>query len=586
MFGGFKKFFSKEAEAPAVTPAAPPPVSPPAARPVSPSANPVAAAPAARPAPRPAPPPGERVQVPFKAILAKLPSNLAALVKAPASGTFPLPVATAVSQLITGAVRVPFGDLRAAAPAGTFADNASQDETMVDLPLADVLPLINPALLPKRTGQKRVFVSEDVTSIFGPKDKGGKPSTAAQVAAPIVGKEPPPPEPAPVAKAPEPAPAPAAPSAPIAMPTISMPAPIAMPKPSAPISMPPPKAPTPPPPAMSAPVAPKPPTPAPAPTFTPKPAPTAAPAPVAAAAPAAPAVLGDMVIPLADVTQAWPEPLKQEIEKAGLQGAKLLVPMSLVEPMMRAGRVNFTWADLSKWMEPAPSFSFAPETVLDLPLKTIIPMFMAQRRTGGVQRKVNIAESIPDLFGGSKAPAPAPVAAPAPAPAPIPAPVPVATPAPSAPPVAMPTISFAKPSAPPSAPPAAKPADDGGEVIAALNKANWSPKDVVQTVCALKGVAGSLVAMSDGLSVAAQMPPTLKSDNMAAFLPQIFGRMNQYAKEMELGDLSSITLVMGDAPCAIFKTGAIYLVVLGRANESLPDALLKRIAAELAKRNP
>ena len=523
------------------------------------------------------------MQVPFKAILAKLPSNLAALVKAPASGTFPLPVATAVSQLMSGAVRVPFGDIREAAPVGTFADNASQDETMVDLPLADVLPLINPALLPKRAGQKRVFVSEDVTSIFGPKDKGGKPSTSAQIAAPIVGKEAPPPEPE-VVKAPEPAPAPApiAPSAPIAMPTISMPAPIAMPKPAAPISMPPPKAPTAPPAAMPAPVAPKPAIPAPAPVFTPKPAPTAAPSPVAAAAPAPPAVLGDMVIPLADVSQAWPEPLKQEIEKAGLQGAKLLAPMSLVEPMMRAGRVNFTWGDLSKWIEPAPSFSFAPETVLDLPLKTIIPMFMAQRRTGGVQRKVNIAESIPDLFGGSKAPAAAPVATPAPEPAPAP----VATPAPSAPPTAMPTISFAKPSMPPSAPPPAKPADDGGEVIAALNKANWSPKDVVQTVCALKGVAGGLVAMSDGLSVAAQMPPTLKSDNMAAFLPQIFGRMNQYASELELGALSSLTLVVGEAPCAIFKTGGIYLVVLGRANESLPDALLKRIAAELAKRNP
>jgi predicted regulator of Ras-like GTPase activity (Roadblock/LC7/MglB family) len=128
--------------------------------------------------------------------------------------------------------------------------------------------------------------------------------------------------------------------------------------------------------------------------------------------------------------------------------------------------------------------------------------------------------------------------------------------------------------------------DDGSALLAQLDSTGWVPKDVVHQVCMLKGVAGGLIATSDGLSVADQLPQELNPENMAAFLPQIFGRMGQYTKELHLGNLSSATLVVGDAPCAIYKTGGIYLVVLGRVKESLPDGILNRIATELANRNP
>ena len=251
---------------------------------------------------------------------------------------------------------------------------------------------------------------------------------------------------------------------------------------------------------------------------------------------------------------------------------------------MRGGKLAFTWGDLSKWIQPAPSFSFAPDTMLDLPLKIIIPLFMAQRKGGGVQKKVAVDDKIPDLFGGNRAKAPEP--APAPVAAPEPAPVPLAMPAPApvaAEPVAMPTISLPKPAAPV---PVAAPVDDGSATVAALESTGWAPKDVVAKLCTLKGVGGALIATSDGLAIADELPVELNPENMAAFMPQSFVRMGQYTKELQLGALSSVTMVVGETPCAIYKTGAIYLVVLGKAKESLPAGILNRIATELANRNP
>jgi hypothetical protein len=46
-----------------------------------------------------------------------------------------------------------------------------------------------------------------------------------------------------------------------------------------------------------------------------------------------------------------------------------------------------------------------------------------------------------------------------------------------------------------------------------------------------------------------------------------------------------VTLLAGQTRCAIFKAGALYLAVLGKPGAALPDALLQRVAGELAKRS-
>ncbi len=81
------------------------------------------------------------------------------------------------------------------------------------------------------------------------------------------------------------------------------------------------------------------------------------------------------------------------------------------------------------------------------------------------------------------------------------------------------------------------------------------------------------------------MSAPVKAETLAAFLPQIFARLGDMAQEAQLGTLRGLTLAAGAAPCAIFKAGALYVAVLGRAGQPLPEAALQQIAGELGKLN-
>jgi predicted regulator of Ras-like GTPase activity (Roadblock/LC7/MglB family) len=117
-------------------------------------------------------------------------------------------------------------------------------------------------------------------------------------------------------------------------------------------------------------------------------------------------------------------------------------------------------------------------------------------------------------------------------------------------------------------------------------KSEWHPPEIVQKICGFGVVAGCILTTADGLLVAGQVPAPQKAEMLASFLPQIFSRMAQYSGELQIGGLNAMLLFTADAPCAIFRAGKIYLGVTGRAGESLPEAQLLRVAAELAKRNP
>ena len=141
--------------------------------------------------------------------------------------------------------------------------------------------------------------------------------------------------------------------------------------------------------------------------------------------------------------------------------------------------------------------------------------------------------------------------------------------------------------APPKPAPAAAPAEPAtlGEIFGQPDKKNWTPAEVIPRTASLPGVAGALLAMQDGLLVNSQLPPNLRGETMAAFLPQVFGRLNQYTKEIQLGEPSSIEVRVGGVPFAIFKSGNIYFAVLGRAGESLPEAQLQIIATQLGRQS-
>ena len=108
-----------------------------------------------------------------------------------------------------------------------------------------------------------------------------------------------------------------------------------------------------------------------------------------------------------------------------------------------------------------------------------------------------------------------------------------------------------------------------------------TPNEVVSRAAALDGVAGALIALPDGLMVASRLSPDLNGDTLAAFLPQIFGKVSQCTKELRMGELNNLNFTVGNVPWKIFRVNAIFFAAFGRAGEPLPTAQLAALAAEL-----
>ena len=111
-----------------------------------------------------------------------------------------------------------------------------------------------------------------------------------------------------------------------------------------------------------------------------------------------------------------------------------------------------------------------------------------------------------------------------------------------------------------------------------------TPKEVVARALALPGVAGAVVALPDGLRVASEVPAELNADTLAAFLPQIFERVNQSTRELRLGALNNVSFTVGNVPWKIFRVNSVYFAVFGRVGESLPSAPLVQLAAEIDRK--
>jgi predicted regulator of Ras-like GTPase activity (Roadblock/LC7/MglB family) len=106
---------------------------------------------------------------------------------------------------------------------------------------------------------------------------------------------------------------------------------------------------------------------------------------------------------------------------------------------------------------------------------------------------------------------------------------------------------------------------------------------VAQAV-ALPGVAGAIVTLADGLRVASEIPAELNPETVAAFLPQIYERVNQSTRELRMGALNNLSFTVGNVPWKIFRVNSIYFAAFGRAGESLPKSQLAALAAELDRK--
>lgn len=293
-----------------------------------------------------------------------------------------------------------------------------------------------------------------------------------------------------------------------------------------------------------------------------------------------------------------------------MDGAQVALPTGPLTSGLAKGKIAFSWGQIRSWLNPAPTVpTQAPEiTELVLPLKVVAPAFLAHSKPKTTRKSYDLDESIPALFSGGQAQPPASEPEPAPAPAveetpveahtqPVeaeplpPTPSVIAPPAdlqtgaeaPAAEPTQAEEPAQAAPAVLPApAPPGSKSKQALSELLGKPGKEHWSPPELVTATAALPGVAGATVGLQEGLLVAAHLPEHMKGDTVAAFLPQIFARLTNYAGEMKLGGVEDILFTTNGAHFQIYRLGEIYFAVLGKPGESLPWEGLRLIVEELA----
>lgn len=288
------------------------------------------------------------------------------------------------------------------------------------------------------------------------------------------------------------------------------------------------------------------------------------------------------------LTESWPEVLRGEIEQLNLSGVTVSLPLRVIEPALKQGKIAFPWKVLRSWIRPAviQTVSAHDGMMLELPLSVIAPMFFArQKEVGGARQKIELDENIPNLFFGFPQPDSAPVEAPA---------------APAAKPDGTDDVIFTPAQKPAGVPDtnfyvwgdsADTPQSDGTEfkrkdpsVGTEFLSRYATPNEIVSRAASLEGVVGALVALPDGLMVASKLSSDLNGDTLAAFLPHIFGKVSQCTKELRMGELNNLNFTVGNVPWKIFRVNSIYFAAFGRAGQPLPTAQLAALAAELDRK--
>jgi predicted regulator of Ras-like GTPase activity (Roadblock/LC7/MglB family) len=303
--------------------------------------------------------------------------------------------------------------------------------------------------------------------------------------------------------------------------------------------------------------------------------------PSAVAVPAAPApapaptppvkVVPPLMVGLIPLAETWPEPVRKEIVQLNLMDAKVALPGDLVEQALKQGRLTFSWKLVRSWIKTdgLPPSSPHDSLVLELPLKIVAPLFLARKREASAeQQKVTVDSEIPNLFFGF----PQPETPAAQSQAPAPQSQAVAKPMDTNYYIWDDTSDTARLSLD-----EVKRASPGTSFVAKCA----TPNEIVSKAAALDGVAGVLIALPDGLMVASQVAADLNGDTLAAFLPQIFGKVTQCTKELRMGELNNLNFTVGNIPWKIFRVNAIFFAAFGRAGEALPTSKLAALAAEL-----
>ncbi len=510
------------------------------------------------------------MEVSLQKILVGLPLELQPRIRQAEVGDLPIaiPLEKVLAQLSRGSIKISFGELRRAAPA-VFTDESDRDQVQVSLPLGDILTKLNPALISRRRAQRQVDVPASVTSPFDDNglalETSGAPpeaefeAPAIRSADPILAGAPARGGTDPVHRLPivppagsgvggrfhTAAPAPVSPSLPPSLPLRLTPTPPAPPAeanlPAIPIS----------PIATGGGALPA------AESVAPK-------VPVTGSnTPSGP--VESLLVPLSALAETWPEAVRREILALQLVEAQVALPAKAIEQALKQGRINFSWKAIRFWLRPPLPYkaSDLDATVLELPLKVVAPLFLERQRAASKAKPdITVDEEIPNLFFGF--------------------PQPEGGASGNAAPVQTPQTNYyiwdeCQDTARVHESEVRRGPTPGTKFVAKYA----TPNEVVSRAASLDGVVGALIALPDGLMVANRLPPDLNGETLAAFLPQIFGKVSQCTKELRMGELNNLHFTVGNIPWKIFRVNAIFFAAFGRAGEGLPTARLAALAAEL-----
>jgi predicted regulator of Ras-like GTPase activity (Roadblock/LC7/MglB family) len=317
--------------------------------------------------------------------------------------------------------------------------------------------------------------------------------------------------------------------------------------------------------------------------------------------PAQPANDGSVMrIPINDLFESWPAELRAEIGHWNLPQLMVSLPAEQIDAGLKQGKVAFPWKTLRSWIVPAPpsGSSAHDKAILELPLPVIMPLFLAGRRPTR-KASLQIADDIPDPFADFLPPRPA-----TPAPAPSNTTTFVADKA-----KATSTKSNSKAATTPEVvekspksksskrkqtpAPAAEPkkvetpveVQPQAEKPVAQPNRFPTPVEILASAVGLDGVAGALVALSDGFKVASKLPAGLDGDTLAAFLPHIFSKVNQSTRELRMGDLNNLNFTVDNIPWKIFRVNQLFFAALGHAGTPMPTEQLAALANKLTFKN-
>jgi competence ComEA-like helix-hairpin-helix protein len=110
-------------------------------------------------------------------------------------------------------------------------------------------------------------------------------------------------------------------------------------------------------------------------------------------------------------------------------------------------------------------------------------------------------------------------------------------------------------------------------------------QEIVHLTSQLQGVAGCILAMSDGVLLTGELPAHLDKETISVFAPQLFRKVGRYMKELRAGQVTRLSVFTDQQPISILRADDIFLIVI-HDNRHFSKALLRRcerISQELAR---